>query len=88
VEYGWCGHLCPLGALYTLSSRFALIKVKHDAEKCTLCMKCKDVCHEIQVLDLIGEESGYIKGACSNCGRCVEVCDDDALKFSVYNYKT
>ncbi|MCK5337430.1 MAG: quinol dehydrogenase ferredoxin subunit NapH [Bacteroidales bacterium] len=87
VEYGWCGHLCPLGAFYTLSSRFALIKVKHDAEKCTLCMKCKDVCHEIQVLDLIGEESGYIKGACSNCGRCVEVCDDDALKFSVYNYK-
>ena len=26
VEHGWCGHLCPLGAFYSLSSRFALIK--------------------------------------------------------------
>lgn len=87
VEYGWCGHLCPLGAFYGLSSRFALIKVKHDVEKCTLCMKCKDVCHEIQVLDIIGHDSGYIKGACSNCGRCIEICEDNALKYSVYNYK-
>ncbi len=88
VEHGWCGHLCPLGAFYTIISRFALVKVSHDTEKCTLCMKCKDVCHEEQVLFLIGEDSGYIRGACSICARCIEVCDDDALKFSVFNYKT
>ena len=87
VEYGWCGHLCPLGAFYSLSSQFALIKVKHDADNCTLCMKCKEVCHEEPVLHFIGEKSGFIRGACSNCGRCIEVCDDDALEFSVFNYK-
>ncbi|MEN8226436.1 MAG: quinol dehydrogenase ferredoxin subunit NapH [Bacteroidota bacterium] len=87
VEYGWCGHVCPLGAFYSLSSRFALIKVKHKDDACTLCMKCKDVCHEVQVLDFIGQKSGYVKGACSNCGRCIEVCEDNALNFSIYNYK-
>lgn len=87
VEYGWCGHLCPIGAFYSGVGRFSLIKVKHDAEKCTMCMKCFSVCHEEQVLDFIGEKSGYIKNECSNCGRCVEVCDDDALKYSIYNYK-
>lgn len=87
VEYGWCGHLCPLGALYVGAGRFSVIKVKHEVAKCTLCMLCKDVCHEEQVLDLIGEKSGFIKGACSNCGRCIEICDDDALKYSLYNYK-
>ncbi len=87
VEYGWCGHLCPLGAFYSVTSRFSLIKVKHDVEKCTMCMKCFDVCHEKQVLNLIGEKSGYIVGECSNCGRCIEVCNDSALKYAIYNYK-
>lgn len=88
VEYGWCGHLCPLGAFYSGASHFSLIKVKHEVEKCTMCMKCFAVCHEEQVLDLIGNDSGFIKGACSNCGRCVEVCDDHALRFKINNYKT
>lgn len=86
-EHGWCGHICPLGAFYTLTTRFALLKVKHDAGKCTLCMKCKEVCHEVQVLELVGKNSGYVQHACSNCGRCIEVCEDDALRFSVFNYK-
>ncbi len=88
AEYGWCGHLCPLGAFYSLCTRLALIKVKHDTDKCSLCMKCFKVCHEEQVLYLIGKESGYINGACSNCGRCIEVCNDDALNYSVFNYKS
>lgn len=87
VEYGWCGHLCPLGAFYSIIGKFALIKVKHQVKKCTMCMKCFGVCHEEQVLHFIGKESGYIKNECSNCGRCVEVCEDNALKFSIYNYK-
>ncbi len=87
TPYGWCGHLCPLGAFYSLTCRFAPVKVKHLADKCTLCMKCKEVCHEEPVLYFIGEESGYIQGACSNCGRCIEVCEDDALKFSLISLK-
>ncbi len=88
LENGWCGHLCPLGAFYSGLSRFALIKVKHQAENCSNCNKCFPACHEPQVLDIIGKQSGFIRsGACSSCGRCIEVCEDNALKFSINNYK-
>jgi ferredoxin-type protein NapH len=86
VKNGWCGHLCPLGAFYAIVGKYGLLKIYHQKEKCTLCNYCFDVCPEKQVLDIIGEETGYIKsGECTNCARCIDVCDDDALNFSI-NY--
>jgi ferredoxin-type protein NapH len=47
-------------------------------------MKCKVVCPEKQVLHMIGKESiPVLSGECTNCARCIEVCDDDALRFSI-----
>jgi len=83
-RFGWCGSLCPLGAFYSGISHFRMLKVEHNLDNCTLCMDCKAVCPEIQVLDIIGEKSGYIKsGECTNCARCIEVCNDDALNFKL-----
>ena len=84
LKNGWCGHVCPLGGFYSLLGRFSLIRVTHDEEACTLCMKCKVVCPEPQVLHMIGKESiPVLSGECTNCARCIEVCDDDALGFSI-----
>lgn len=92
LKNGWCGHICPLGGFYSLIGRFSLIKVHHDEAKCTLCMKCKVVCPEHQVLHMVGKQSApVLSGECTNCARCIEVCDDDALEFSIrklVNYKT
>jgi ferredoxin-type protein NapH len=27
-----------------------------------------------------------IDGECTNCGRCIDVCGDDALEFSIRNF--
>jgi ferredoxin-type protein NapH len=84
LKAGWCGHICPLGAFYSFVGKQAVIKVKHDKDKCTHCMDCFDVCIEPQVLSIVGKESDFIRpGACINCGRCVEVCNDKALYFSL-----
>jgi ferredoxin-type protein NapH len=84
LKNGWCGHICPLGGFYSLLGKFSLIRVHHKEENCTLCMKCKVVCPENQVLHMIGKESlPVLSGECTNCGRCIEVCDDDALNFSI-----
>ncbi len=84
LKDGWCGHLCPLGAFYSLTTKFRFIKVEHNHENCTNCMKCKLICSENQILDIIGKKSGTIaSGECTNCGACIEVCDDDALKFTI-----
>jgi ferredoxin-type protein NapH len=84
VKNGWCGHLCPLGAFYSLVGRFGLLKVKHNKDNCTNCNKCFVVCPEVQVLSIVGKEDGFVtSGECTNCLRCIEVCDDDALNFSI-----
>ncbi|MEN8202057.1 MAG: quinol dehydrogenase ferredoxin subunit NapH [Bacteroidota bacterium] len=86
LRNGWCGHLCPLGASYAIIGKFALIKIRHDPEKCTDCGKCFEVCPERQVLDIINIKPGIISSSeCTNCSRCIEVCDDHALKISITN---
>ncbi|QKF66082.1 menaquinol dehydrogenase NapGH, membrane component NapH [Arcobacter venerupis] len=87
LKNGWCGHICPLGGFYSLIGRFSLIRVHHDSDKCTACMKCKEVCPESQVLHMVTKTSiPVLSGECTNCGRCVEVCDDDALNFSIKKF--
>ncbi len=87
LKNGWCGHVCPLGGVYSIIGKFSLIRVNHNADNCTACMKCKDVCPEVQVLGMIAKESKMVTGMeCTNCARCIEVCDDDALEFSIRNY--
>lgn len=88
LKNGFCGHICPIGATFSLIGKFAFLKVKHDASKCTKCMKCISVCPEPQVLDMVGKRSAFVtQMACLRCGRCIELCDDDALKFNVIGEK-
>ena len=87
LKNGWCGHICPLGGFYSIIGRFSLFRVKHNQPNCTLCMKCKEVCPEKEVLFMIGKKSMSVNmGECTLCGRCVEVCDDDALNFSIREF--
>jgi len=84
IADGFCGHICPLGAFYSLVTGFSLVRVRHSREKCTLCGKCLEICPERQVLPMIGKASAAVtSGECTNCGRCIEVCDDDAMKFGM-----
>jgi ferredoxin-type protein NapH len=50
-------------------------------------MDCKVVCPENQVLHMINKESIFVSDAeCTNCGRCIDVCNDDALTFGIKNF--
>ncbi|MDP1785477.1 MAG: quinol dehydrogenase ferredoxin subunit NapH [Sulfuricurvum sp.] len=83
-ENGWCGYVCPLGASYALIGQFSLIRVYHDAVKCSDCRDCITVCPEKEVLHMINQSSeSVVMGECTNCGRCVDVCQTDALGFSI-----
>ncbi len=77
---GWCGHLCPMGAFYSLINRFGLGRVRAvNREACDDCMDCFTVCPEPQVIrPALKGEGGHgvvIDNAlCTNCGRCIDVC--------------
>ncbi|WP_169763472.1 quinol dehydrogenase ferredoxin subunit NapH [Campylobacter mucosalis] len=87
LERGVCGHICPLGAFYSLVSKFSPLRVSHNVSNCTKCIKCLRVCPEAQVLDMIGKRDGFVSSECVSCGRCIDVCEDNALKFSIINLK-
>ncbi|MDU5169111.1 MAG: quinol dehydrogenase ferredoxin subunit NapH, partial [Haemophilus parainfluenzae] len=53
AEHGWCGHLCPIGAIYGVIGAKSLIKINViDRDRCDRCMDCYNVCPEPQVLRL------------------------------------
>jgi ferredoxin-type protein NapH len=82
VTNGFCGHICPLGGFYSVVGAVSLLRVRHDRDKCTRCMKCIEVCPERQVLPMVGKRSDVVRsGECTNCARCIEVCPDRAMKF-------
>lgn len=85
TKRGICSKICPLGAFWSLVGKFSIIRIFHNHDKCTKCNKCKVVCPEIDVLDLIGKNSGNLSKTCISCCRCIDVCGDDALKFNILN---
>ncbi|WP_245941872.1 quinol dehydrogenase ferredoxin subunit NapH [Helicobacter anseris] len=88
LKNGFCGHICPLGATYSLIGARALLKIRHNVKNCTKCMECLRICPENQVLNMIGKHDGFVEQiACIKCGRCIEVCNDNALNFSILNFK-
>ena len=85
----WCGHVCPVGAFYSLFGRIGLIRVSaSQRDNCNDCMDCFVVCPEEQVIKpaLRGtkmENSPVILNInCTNCGRCIDVCDKNVFKFT------
>lgn len=87
MRHGWCGHLCPVGAFYSLIGKFSVMRVvlpKRDA--CNDCMDCFAVCPEQQVIRpalkaIDGTAPIILDSACTNCGRCIDVCSKDVFAF-------
>ena len=88
----WCTYICPIGTTYGIIGKASALKVQWN-DNCDHCMVCHDVCFENQVLEITKakyakqtEEKNithqYITGAdCTLCGRCIDVCHEDALGF-------
>jgi len=88
--HGWCGHLCPVGAFYSLIGKASLMRVNAaQRAACNDCMDCFVVCPEPQVIKpaLKGGAKGcgpvITSAACTNCGRCIDVCSKDVFGFGL-----
>lgn len=69
----FCRFICPLGALYGLFAKVAIIGVKVDVPKCTDCGRCVSHCK----MDIrhVGDHE------CIHCGECIDVCPTKAISF-------
>lgn len=73
IYRAFCRFLCPLGAIYSLFARIALLGVKVDAGACTHCGACVEICP----VDIrrVGDRE------CVQCGKCIAACPEKAISF-------
>lgn len=85
---GWCGHVCPVGAFYAVLGYGAVLRVSAAGrDACDDCLDCFVVCPEPQVIRPALKRAGQqhpliLSGNCTNCGRCIDVCDREVFKIT------
>lgn len=73
----WCKHLCPLGALLGLLSRFAFLK-RSVSEGCNDCGICRRECQG-GAIGAQGRE--WAAAECLYCFNCDDPCPQNAVSF-------
>ncbi|GKX68584.1 FMN-binding protein [Inconstantimicrobium mannanitabidum] len=71
IERFFCRYLCPLGAVFSIISRFSIFKIRKPNEKCGKCRICTTNCSMGLPLYKMQQVRG---GECINCLKCTEVC--------------
>jgi len=74
ISRPFCRYLCPLGAIYGMFNRIALVHLDYASEKCVDCGKCETVCPMG-----IDPKAQFNSAECIRCGRCARSCPVDAL---------
>ena len=74
----WCRTLCPLGALLGLCSRFSILGLSKDIDRCTQCGKCTQSCAGA-AQPVPGE--AWQKSECLMCFNCHNTCPEGAVAF-------
>ena len=74
----FCKYLCPITVFLKPMSRFSLLRITCDKEKCVSCGKCRQVCPmDVDVTD--NSRSRKNGTECILCMECVKACPKKAL---------
>ena len=73
----FCRVLCPLGAIYSLFNKIAVVRIHCDKEKCVSCGSCRESCRiKIDPVKQINSPE------CVRCNACIKACKTRALGYS------
>ena len=75
----YCNSICPVGTFLGFISRFSLLRVRFDKDKCKNCGMCEKNC-KAQAIDFKNGTVDYSR--CVVCGDCLDKCKFDALHYS------
>jgi ferredoxin len=79
----YCNLICPVGTFLGLLSRFSVLKITIDKDKCNLCGACEKVCKAY----CIGSKNMKLDfDRCVSCFNCLRVCPESGLNYkSIFN---
>lgn len=89
AQRGWCGHLCPVGAFYSLPALASPLRVVATRRQaCNDCADCYAVCPEPIIIKpalkaVDGAGPLIASPNCTNCGRCIDVCSKSVFEFGL-----
>jgi ferredoxin-type protein NapH len=79
----FCKYVCPITAFLKTTSRFSLLKINGDPDKCNGCGACEKVCPmDIKITDYIKKGQRVLSTECIFCIECQNVCVPGALEVS------
>lgn len=71
IERFFCRYLCPLGAVFSIVSKFKIFKINKPNEKCGKCRLCTNKCSMGIELYKVNKVTS---GECIACLKCLDVC--------------
>ena len=74
----YCNTICPVGTFLSFFSRFSLLKIHFDEEKCKNCSLCTKNC-KASCIDYKNHTVDHSR--CVTCGNCIEACKFGALSY-------
>lgn len=80
----YCSTICPVGTILSFLSRFSLLKIHFDEDKCKNCSLCSKNC-KASCIDYKTHAVDHSR--CVVCGDCIEKCKFGALKYSITSSK-
>lgn len=76
----YCNTICPVGTTLGYLSKFSLLKVRIDNNKCNSCGTCGRKC-KASCIDTKNHQIDYSR--CVDCFDCIEVCSQRAMSFGL-----
>jgi polyferredoxin len=78
-----CKYVCPIPVVQKIGSRFSMMKINIQPEKCVECFACERACPmDIKLLDYMYEGKRILSTECISCSTCIHVCPTDAVAYT------
>lgn len=74
----YCNTICPVGTLLGLISRYSLLRITIDEEKCNACGLCSRRC---KAACINGKKHTVDYSRCVACMDCIDTCKQGAISF-------
>ncbi len=76
----WCNTICPVGTILGFFSRFSLLRIRIDTDKCNHCQACGRKCKAF-CIDSKNQKIDYSR--CVGCFDCIDACKQNALTYGL-----